>query len=149
MVEQMYVSIFSIIMIQGPSFKVTASDAQESPFISNSATQCWKQVMDAVKTAKSKDGTIKNTVSISGPEYFGYSYPEVAYLIEGLSCADMCKNYVCRKIRDNNRMMNAAIKNEIPTSDKNENSVIVNSSLSIKREAPSNDIMYNDKRLKQ
>mgnify|MGYP001772107274 CR=1 FL=1 len=46
-------------------------------------------------------------------------------------------------------MMNAAIKNEIPTSDKNENSVIVNSSLSIKREAPSNDIMYNDKRLKQ
>ena len=105
--------------------------------------------MDAVKTAKSKDGTIKNTVSISGPEYFGYSYPEVAYLIEGLSCADMCKNYVCRKIRDNNRMMNAAMKNEIPTSDKNENSVIVNSSLSIKREAPSNDIMYNDKRLKQ
>ena len=136
-------------MNQGPSFKVTASDAKESPFIANSATQCWKQVMDAVKTAKSKDGTIKNTVSVNGPEYFGYSYPEVAYLIEGLSCADMCKNYVCRKIRDNNRMMNAAIKNEIPTSDKNENSVIVNSSLSIKREAPSNDIMYNDKRLKQ
>ena len=149
MVEQMYVSIFSIIMTQGPSFKVTASDAQESPFISNSATQCWKQVMDAVKTAKSKGGSIKNTGSISGPEYCGCSYPEVAYLIEGLSCADMCKNYVCRKIRDNNRMMNAAIKNEISTSDKNENSVIVNSSLSIKREAPSNDIMYNDKRLKQ
>lgn len=82
---------------------------------------------------------------MSGPEFFGYSYPEVAYLIEGLDYADMCKNYLCRKIRDNNRVQ----KKETPVVKNSDNQMTMTTSFAVKREAPSIDNMYYDKRLKQ
>lgn len=79
---------------------VTAEDAPEAPLVAATPSAAWQYVLGLIRQERMKNGITKSSISISGPDSFGFSYPDVAYCIEGLEGADQCKEYVCRKIRD-------------------------------------------------
>ncbi|KAK8817052.1 hypothetical protein WA556_002950, partial [Blastocystis sp. ATCC 50177/Nand II] len=84
----------------GPRFMVTAEDAPEEPLVAATPSAAWQYVLGLIREERMKNGITKSSISISGPDSFGFSYPDVAYCIEGLEGADQCKEYICRKIRD-------------------------------------------------
>lgn len=79
---------------------VTAEDAPEEPLVAATPSAAWASVLGLIREERMKNGITKSSISISGPDSFGFSYPDVAYCIEGLEGADQCKEYICRKIRD-------------------------------------------------
>ena len=68
--------------------------------VSTTASAAWQLVLGQIRQERLKNGISKSSISISGPDSFGFSYPDVAYCIEGLDGSELCTDYVCRKIRD-------------------------------------------------
>lgn len=79
---------------------MSAEDAPETRLVSTTASAAWQLVLGLIRQERLKNGISKSSISISGPDSFGFSYPDVAYCIEGLEGSEMCTDYVCRKIRD-------------------------------------------------
>ncbi len=67
---------------------VTAETGQT--FTAPSATSAWVQVLKAVADVKKEK---RETVSISGPEYFGFANPTVHKLVQELPNANRCHRY--------------------------------------------------------
>eukprot|EP00163_Fabomonas_tropica_P012549 TRINITY_DN2387_c0_g1_i2.p1 TRINITY_DN2387_c0_g1~~TRINITY_DN2387_c0_g1_i2.p1 ORF type:complete len:587 (-),score=216.49 TRINITY_DN2387_c0_g1_i2:79-1839(-) len=82
-----------ILDIDGkPHFSVTPDDDKDNPIVGSTATSSWSTIVRNVndqKDAKNK----RNFVSVSGPEWFGFSNPAVAKLIEELPDADKLPLY--------------------------------------------------------
>lgn len=97
--------------------------------MSRSPDSSWKIVLERINIAKKNAGINESTTTINGIDFFGLSYPEVSYCIEGLEGADRCKDYICRKLRDSDASM-------------------YYSQYPVKRELGFNTPMYNIKRMK-
>lgn len=83
----------------GPSFIVTPSDYPQDQVISTSPTGAWAQIfkrnflnMLILKVACELRNA-EPPKATAGPEYFGFTQPTIAYLIEQLPNANLCKNY--------------------------------------------------------
>ncbi len=73
----------------GPSFIVTPSDYPQDQVVSSSPSGAWAQIFKLsceLRNAEPPKAT-------AGPEYFGFTQPTIAYLIEKLPNANLCKNY--------------------------------------------------------
>lgn len=73
-----------------PQFEILPSDIPGRIFTSPTSTGAWSAVIKAANQIRHKDAS--NTAS--GPDYFGFSHPIVAKLIEELPGADHCTSYV-------------------------------------------------------
>lgn len=75
--------------ITGPKFHVVADDRPGEPFISDSPSGAWTQILKLA----SKVRNLQVANSGSGPEYFGLANPAIAYMIQCLPNAKLCTNY--------------------------------------------------------
>ena len=82
-----YVSYISEIVDGGsaPIFKVTPSDKPHLAQTHNTSSGVWCEILKMIKK--------KQTVSVSGPEMFGFSDPLVKMLIQELPDARKCTSY--------------------------------------------------------
>ncbi len=76
-----------------PQFTLTAEEGCE-PISAKSATAAWAEVLKRVKAVREARGEMAKKTAISGPEFFGYSLPNIRLMIESLPNADNCKEYV-------------------------------------------------------
>jgi len=76
-----------------PAFQITPEDDPDQPIIGSSATAVWKTVLERVNALKTEQSGKRMFAAISGPEYFGFSQPTVAKLIQDLPNADKCERY--------------------------------------------------------
>ncbi|KAJ3086800.1 hypothetical protein HK102_012433 [Quaeritorhiza haematococci] len=74
----------------GPRFHIIAEDAPDKPIVGFSATGAWTSVIRVANAIRKRE----HSNSASGPDYFGFSQPTVAKLIQDLPNAHKCKNYV-------------------------------------------------------
>lgn len=72
-----------------PQFTLTAEEGCE-PIVAKSATAAWAEVLKRVKSVREANGEVAKKTAISGPEFFGYSLPNIRLLIESLPGADAC-----------------------------------------------------------
>jgi len=75
-----------------PLFRVTPSDDPENYVEAASASSAWKTILNRINEAKPAADK-RASVSVSGPEYFGFGVPTVAELIAQLPDADKCIHY--------------------------------------------------------
>lgn len=73
----------------GPSFIVTPSDFPQDQVVSSSPTGAWAQIFKLACELRNAEPP----KATAGPEYFGFTQPTIAYLIEQLPNANLCKNY--------------------------------------------------------
>jgi len=66
-------------------FKVTPHDAPELSMVYNTASRVWMEMLKKIKR--------RSTISVSGPEMYGYSDPTVRMLFQELPNAEKCENY--------------------------------------------------------
>ncbi|KAI9294141.1 hypothetical protein K502DRAFT_278821, partial [Neoconidiobolus thromboides FSU 785] len=79
----------TILEVNGnPRFQIDADDCPE-PFIAESPTGVWTAVMRKANKLRSKGATN----SASGPDYYGFSHPTIAKMIQDLENADKCSRY--------------------------------------------------------
>ncbi len=92
-----------------PQFVVTASDVPNEPVIGTSATGAWTHIVKRAFFNFCKTMLIayvganiirkrEHSNSASGPDYFGFTQPTIAYLIQELAGADLCKDYVRQSV---------------------------------------------------
>ena len=72
-----------------PQFTLTAEEGCE-PIVAKSATAAWAEVLKRVKAVREANGEVAKKTAISGPEFFGYSLPNIRLLIESLPGAEAC-----------------------------------------------------------
>jgi len=72
-----------------PLFTLTAEDGC-APIVARSATAAWAEVLKRVKAVREANGEVAKKTAISGPEFFGYSLPNIRLMIEHLPRADEC-----------------------------------------------------------
>lgn len=106
--------------------------------MSRSPDSSWKIVLERINIAKKNAGITEFTTTINGTDFFGLSYPEVSYCIEGLNGAERCRDYICRKLRDSEKASHVPHP-PVPFS---------YSQYQVKRDLVFNTHMYNDKRMK-
>ncbi|ORY07817.1 hypothetical protein K493DRAFT_403576 [Basidiobolus meristosporus CBS 931.73] len=75
---------------EGPKFHIEPEDQPDNPIIANTATGAWTTVVKAVNTIRKRE----HSNSASGPDYFGFSHPTIAKMIQDLPNADQCKQYI-------------------------------------------------------
>ncbi|KAK9674868.1 hypothetical protein K7432_016828 [Basidiobolus ranarum] len=75
---------------EGPKFHIEPEDQPDNPIIANTATGAWTTVVKAVNTIRKRE----HSNSASGPDYFGFSHPTIAKMIQDLPDADQCKQYI-------------------------------------------------------
>ncbi|ORY07076.1 hypothetical protein K493DRAFT_344176 [Basidiobolus meristosporus CBS 931.73] len=63
---------------------------QNNPIIANTATGAWTTVVKVANAIRKRD----HSNSASGPDYYGFSHPTIAKMIQDLPNTDKCKNYV-------------------------------------------------------
>jgi len=73
-----------------PRFHVVPEDCPERAVVAGTPTGAWSGIIKAANALRQKD----HSNSASGPEFFGFTHPTVAAIIQGLLNADKCKNYV-------------------------------------------------------
>ena len=56
-------------------------------------------MLELLNAQEQKLGRQPTRYVVNGSEAFGFGLPEVAVYIEGMEGADLCKNYVFRKLR--------------------------------------------------
>ncbi|KAI9098599.1 F/Y-rich N-terminus-domain-containing protein [Phlyctochytrium arcticum] len=98
----------------GPRFHVTPDDAPDRGVTASTATGAWTSIIRVANAIRQRD----HSNSASGPDYFGFSHPTVAKLIQDLPNADKCESYVWQKFEEikgrGTKRVNAKI-NKIPT----------------------------------
>ncbi|PWA00271.1 hypothetical protein BB558_003691 [Smittium angustum] len=77
----------------GPRFHIEPEDMPNNPIIAHTATGAWTTVVKRVNSINNKN----HSNSASGPDYFGFSHPTIAKMIQDLPNSDKCKNYVLQK----------------------------------------------------
>ncbi|KAJ1976352.1 hypothetical protein H4R34_004006 [Dimargaris verticillata] len=78
---------------EGPLFQVIAEDAPNEPIIATSATGAWTTCVKAANAVRHKD----HSNSASGPDYFGFSNPTIAKMIQDLPNSEKCRSYIRQK----------------------------------------------------
>lgn len=73
-----------------PQFEVIPDDDPDNIIKSPTATGAWTTVLKMANKIRQKE----SSNSASGPDYFGFSHPTIAKLIQDLPGADKCANYV-------------------------------------------------------
>ncbi|KAJ1664725.1 hypothetical protein EV178_003882 [Coemansia sp. RSA 1646] len=73
-----------------PMFHVEAEDMPGAPIIAPTATGAWTAVLRTVNQIRHRE----HSNSASGPDYFGFSHPTIAKMIQDLPGADKCKAYI-------------------------------------------------------
>ncbi|KAJ1860966.1 hypothetical protein LPJ78_005605 [Coemansia sp. RSA 989] len=73
-----------------PLFHIEAEDMPESPIVAPTATGAWTAVLRKVNQIRKRE----HSNSASGPDYFGFSHPTIAKMIQDLPGADRCRSYV-------------------------------------------------------
>ncbi|KAJ2699248.1 hypothetical protein FB645_005393, partial [Coemansia sp. IMI 203386] len=73
-----------------PLFHVEAEDMVGSPIAAPTATGAWTMVLRAVNQIRQRE----HSNSASGPDYFGFSHPTIAKMIQDLPGADRCRSYI-------------------------------------------------------
>ncbi|KAJ9064717.1 hypothetical protein DSO57_1027496 [Entomophthora muscae] len=73
----------------GPKFQVVAEDRPNEPFLSDTPSGAWTQILK--QASKVRNLQVAN--SGSGPEYYGLAHPTIAYMIQSLPNARLCSNY--------------------------------------------------------
>ncbi|ORY04894.1 hypothetical protein K493DRAFT_253090, partial [Basidiobolus meristosporus CBS 931.73] len=74
----------------GPKFHIEPEDQPDNPIIANTATGAWTTVVKAVNTVRKRE----HSNSASGPDYFGFSHPTIAKMIQDMPNADKCQQYI-------------------------------------------------------
>ncbi|KAJ1914947.1 hypothetical protein H4219_004560 [Mycoemilia scoparia] len=77
----------------GPRFHIEPEDMPDKPIIATSATGAWTHAVKVVNQIRQRD----HSNSASGPDYFGFSHPTIAKMIQDLPGVDKCRNYVLQK----------------------------------------------------
>ncbi|KAJ3300701.1 hypothetical protein HK104_007602 [Borealophlyctis nickersoniae] len=103
----------------GPRFHVAAEDAPDKGVMATTATGAWTNIIRAANAIRKKE----HSNSASGPDYFGFSHPTIAAIIQDLPNADKCKNYVWQKFevikgRGTKRVNRAFLEDGEPASTK-------------------------------
>ncbi|KAJ2786777.1 hypothetical protein GGI15_001232 [Coemansia interrupta] len=75
---------------EAPLFHVEAEDTPESPIVAPTATGAWTTVLRAVNKIRQRE----HSNSASGPDYFGFSHPTIAKMIQDLPGTDKCRMYI-------------------------------------------------------
>ncbi|KAJ2654163.1 hypothetical protein IWW48_006278, partial [Coemansia sp. RSA 1200] len=73
-----------------PLFHVEAEDMPGSPIVAPTATGAWTAVLRIVNQIRRRE----HSNSASGPDYFGFSHPTIAKMIQDLPGAKKCKTYI-------------------------------------------------------
>ncbi|KAJ2779174.1 hypothetical protein H4R18_004153 [Coemansia javaensis] len=73
-----------------PLFHIEAEDLPASPVVAPTATGAWTAVLRRVNQIRYRE----HSNSASGPDYFGFSHPTIAKMIQDLPGASMCRSYV-------------------------------------------------------
>ncbi|KAJ1887373.1 hypothetical protein LPJ66_009152 [Kickxella alabastrina] len=73
-----------------PLFHVEAEDMAGSPIVAPTATGAWTTVLRTVNRIRQRE----HSNSASGPDYFGFSHPTIAKMIQDLHGADRCPSYI-------------------------------------------------------
>jgi len=77
-----------------PVFRVTPEDSPDMVFEHHTSSGVWTQTLKAIKK--------KSTVSVSGPEMFGYASPTIQMLFQELPNAGKCSKYVFKTFEESN-----------------------------------------------
>ncbi|KAJ2159310.1 hypothetical protein GGF46_003102 [Coemansia sp. RSA 552] len=73
-----------------PLFHIEAEDMPDSPVTAPTATGAWTTVLRRVNQIRHR----VHSNSASGPDYFGFSHPTIAKMIQDLAGSDKCRAYV-------------------------------------------------------
>ncbi|KAJ1854462.1 hypothetical protein GGH12_004251 [Coemansia sp. RSA 1822] len=73
-----------------PLFHVEAEDMPDASIVAPTATGAWTAVLRKVNQIRHRE----HSNSASGPDYFGFSHPTIAKMVQDLPGADRCRTYV-------------------------------------------------------
>jgi len=76
-----------------PMFKVTPTDCPENSVTAATPTSAWTEILTRINNLKTPQMGKRQVVSVSGPEYFGFSNSTIAKEIQDLPGADKCAKY--------------------------------------------------------
>ncbi|KAF9978232.1 hypothetical protein BGZ73_003236 [Actinomortierella ambigua] len=79
-----------------PKFMIEVGDQPGKPIIAGTATGAWTHVVKAANEIRKRD----HSNSASGPDYFGFSNPTIAKLIQELPDADKCEHYIMQRFEE-------------------------------------------------
>ncbi|KAF9167604.1 hypothetical protein DFQ26_003947 [Actinomortierella ambigua] len=79
-----------------PKFMIEVGDQPGKPIIAGTATGAWTHVVKAANEIRKRD----HSNSASGPDYFGFSNPTIAKLIQELADADKCEHYIMQRFEE-------------------------------------------------
>ncbi|RKP09765.1 F/Y-rich N-terminus-domain-containing protein, partial [Thamnocephalis sphaerospora] len=82
--------------IDGPKFYLEPEDQPDGVIEANTATGAWTTAVRLANKVRNRD----HSNSASGPDYFGFSHPTIAKLIQELPNAELCKHYVMQKFQE-------------------------------------------------
>lgn len=88
-----------------PIFRVSAEDDLENPIDAPSPTAAWKTIIEKVNAVKAERTGKRMQTTVSGPEYFGFSHPSIAKLIQELPNSDKCLAYKAKEFVLNNQQL--------------------------------------------
>ncbi|KAJ2093929.1 hypothetical protein GGI09_005684, partial [Coemansia sp. S100] len=80
----------------GPLFHVEPEDMPGSPVVASTATGAWTAVLRTVNQLIQRE----HSNSASGPDYFGFSHPTIAKMIQDLPGAERCGAYIMQHFVD-------------------------------------------------
>ncbi|KAI8056898.1 F/Y rich C-terminus-domain-containing protein [Syncephalis plumigaleata] len=82
--------------VDGPKFYLEPEDQPDGVIEANTATGAWTTAVRLANRVRQRE----HSNSASGPDYFGFSHPTIAMLIQELPEAEKCKNYVFQKFEE-------------------------------------------------
>ncbi|OMH82791.1 Transforming growth factor beta regulator 1 [Zancudomyces culisetae] len=80
----------------GPRFYIESEDMPGKPIIAHTATGAWTTAVKLVNKIRKRE----HSNSASGPDYFGFSHPTIAKMIQDLEGSQLCKNYVFQRFTE-------------------------------------------------
>lgn len=78
------------LTFKSSQFEIIPDDAPDQTIIANTATGAWTAVVRRANEVRRRE----HSNSASGPDYFGFTHPTIAKMIQDLDGARQCKNYV-------------------------------------------------------
>ncbi|RKP22716.1 F/Y-rich N-terminus-domain-containing protein, partial [Syncephalis pseudoplumigaleata] len=82
--------------IDGPKFYLEPEDQPDGIIEANTATGAWTTAVRLANRVRQRE----HSNSASGPDYFGFSHPTIAMLIQELPDAEKCTHYVFQKFEE-------------------------------------------------
>ncbi|KAJ1730008.1 hypothetical protein LPJ61_003243 [Coemansia biformis] len=73
-----------------PLFYIESEDTPNAPVIAPTATGAWTAVLRRVNQIRHRE----HSNSASGPDYFGFSHPTIAKMVQDLPGVGMCRSYI-------------------------------------------------------